>query len=113
MACCPRCRVPVVPTFAFRGAEFYCLDCGAKLGWLEPLARTVTPELQTDYDERLAEWREHAGNHLITTGMWHKDCDRCDDGRGSQHHEHATGDEWEAHGRALKWIASRRTVDRG
>lgn len=101
-----RCGVPLVATFAFARYEFYCLDCGDHLGWLEPGAADETPELVADMDARKAEWVENAGRKLLVHGAWNGDCDRCRLG-GESHVQHATDAEREADAAAREWIRSR------
>lgn len=112
MACCPRCHradevdVPLICTLAFSGAEFYCLECGGRFGWLDPIGRKPTEEI-TAHQERLqAEWDEHAGKKLLTRGAWHQDCEKCKPG-GETHLEHATDEEKAAHEEAMAWLAER------
>lgn len=61
MACCPHCpgEVPLISTFRWPGAEFYCLDCGGLVSFVGPKAAVETPELTADYEARLAEWKAH------------------------------------------------------
>ena len=42
--------VPLVATLLFDRAAFYCVECGDRLGWLDPLPVEPSPEL----DDRLA-----------------------------------------------------------
>lgn len=45
-AMCPRCPDAVlVSTLLFSGAEFYCLECGATVGFLSPRAEASSAEL--------------------------------------------------------------------
>lgn len=108
VAMCRRCAVPLVCTMAFSKYEFYCLDCGAKLGWLEPDSADETPELLADMEERKEEWSENAGRKLLVHGAWHKDCEQCRLGDGSATHIlHATEDEIAADAAARTWITAR------
>lgn len=50
-ACCPRDGEPLMSTFEFTGAEFYCQVCGGRFGFLSPTAKEPTPELQVRHDE--------------------------------------------------------------
>lgn len=54
MATCPADDEPLVFTLEFRGAEFICVVCGTKYGFLSPKAAAVTPALEA----RLAELQE-------------------------------------------------------
>lgn len=111
VACCPRCAgdVPLISTFAFYKAEFYCLDCGGRFGFLSP-NRPEHPG--AELDARLAayeaEWEEHAGRKLLGA-FWLTDCERCD-GLGEYHPAHATALELAAHATAEAWLIERRKV---
>ena len=106
MAMCPRCDVPLISTMAFSGSEFYCLDCGAHLGFLSPRGREATPELNARYEALKAEWDEHAGAKLILSGGWYEACPDCRVG-GEPHSAHTTDAEREAHQKALEWLRER------
>lgn len=56
MACCPTDREPLVATMEFRGAEFVCMVCGTKYGFLSAIGRPITPELQARHDELRARY---------------------------------------------------------
>lgn len=106
MGMCPRCDTPVISTMAWRSYEFYCLECGAHLGFLSPRAAESTPELIARYDALKAEWDEHAGGKLITQGGWLQECSVCAP-RGETHEAHATAEEIAAHEEALAWLRER------
>lgn len=105
LAVCRSDGAPLVSTFAFRGYEFICLECGRKYGWLDPEAVEATPELNERHEALRAEWVEHAGAKLLTSGSRHRDCEKC--AGGEFHLDHATPEEHEAHDRALAWLAER------
>lgn len=105
MAVCPRDGAPLISTMAFSGAEFYCLECGAHLGWMSPRGVESTPEVEARYESLLAEWDEHAGRKLLIRG-WYGDCDRCSSHR-EYHTEHATDEERAAHAAAMTWLKER------
>jgi hypothetical protein len=56
MACCPRDDEPLVSTLEFPGAEFICVVCGTKYGFLAPTPRPSTPELWARYEELKEQW---------------------------------------------------------
>lgn len=58
MACCPRCpgEVPLISTLEFRGAEFYCMECGAKVGFLSPRPVEATEALKAEHDRLRARY---------------------------------------------------------
>ena len=106
-AMCRSCAdSPLVSTFHFYKAEFYCLDCGGTFGFLEPRAGESTPELLARSEAYAAEWAEHA-DALITPRSYLLDtCEQCKGARES-HDQHATDDEWQAHRAAEAWLAAR------
>ncbi len=105
MAMC-RCGAPLIATMAFPKAEFYCLECGAHLGFLDPYPAEATADLIARQEALQAEWDEHAGPKLRVGRWWLRDCGKC--GVGHDYHEvHATEAEREAHGAALAWLRER------
>lgn len=58
MAVCPRDGDPLVMTMEFSGAEFFCVTCEGKFGFLAPTPATWTPELQARHDELKATYDE-------------------------------------------------------
>lgn len=104
-AMCPRCAVPVVCTFAFRRAEFYCLDCGRCLGWLDPDSAATTPALLADSEARAREFEENAGRHLIVSGSRLDSCEKCK--AGEDHPLHVTEAEKVADATARTWLVER------
>ena len=47
---------PLVSTFEFPGAEFYCVSCQRKYGFLEPVPATETPEIVARHKELRAQY---------------------------------------------------------
>jgi hypothetical protein len=107
LATCPVDGTPLIMTMAFRGAEFYCLECGGRFGWLQPHGVEPTPELEERYEKLKAEWDEHAGGKLLAAGAWREDCAQCNSEH--PHAEHATEAELTAHRGALAWLDARST----
>lgn len=103
-ALCPACHVPLICTFAFPRFEFYCLDCGRHLDWLEPEPGNAV-EHEADYQARLAEWMQHAGAALITPQSKLVGCERCS--AGGWHAEHVTAAEILADQNARRWLITR------
>lgn len=56
MATCPRDGEPLISTFKYPGAEFVCMVCGGKLGFLAPTPKKETPELTKRYEELKARF---------------------------------------------------------
>lgn len=59
MAMCPSCKTePLVLTFKWPGAEFYCVVCGRTFGFLDPRPETPTPELVAHQLANKAKFKE-------------------------------------------------------
>lgn len=56
MACCPKDGEPLVLTLEFKGAEFICMGCKQLYGFLAPIGKPNTPELQARYAELKAQY---------------------------------------------------------
>lgn len=67
MACCPRCSepTPLISTIMFYKAEFYCLECGGRFGFLSPRPVEATPELDGRHKALQAEWDEHTKGLIV------------------------------------------------
>lgn len=109
MATCPRDGTPLIMTAAFRGAEFYCLACGAKLGFMDPRPVPQTDELNELYDRLEAEWDEHVkGKLIVINGLRTEGCEQCAaHDWDNTHDKHASAEEWAEHERALEWLRRR------
>lgn len=105
-ALCPRCGEPLVSTLDFPGAEFYCLECRQRYGFLSPRPGQPTPELEARYRALQAEWDEHVAGRLLLHGGWLHDCEQCKP-HAEPHHAHATEEEWDEHHKALMWLNER------
>lgn len=92
IAMCRRCQEPLVSTMMFRKAEFYCVNCGATYGYLEPVPATETPELLSRMDANRTEFENLAKGH-IGDGAYHMDdCETCRT-KHEPHLYHATPEE--------------------
>ena len=105
-ALCPNCRAPLISTLDFPGAEFYCLECGHKCGFMSPVAGAPTPELNARYIKLKREWDEHAANKLLFHSGWLSNCEKCEPHQ-EPHRDHATPDDWAAHQDAWEWLKAR------
>lgn len=106
MATCPNDGTPLISTLLFSGAEFYCLECGTKYGFLSPRPAEATPELDARYEQVKAEWDEITGGKLISGGVMLRDCATCTK-EYEPHWNHATDEEKEAHEEALRCLRER------
>lgn len=105
IACCPHDGAPLIATFVWAKAEFYCLDCGRRYGWLSPTPGDG-PALEAKLAEYQAEWDEHAGPHLrLIDSARFQDCPKCQEGQ--DHMEHLTDQERVADGEARAWLRKR------
>lgn len=105
MAMCPACKAPLICTMAFSKFEFYCLECGRRYGWLDPIPAIETPAITRRYEKLKAEWDEIAPA-LIGGGVRLKNCESCTT-RDQPHWDHASGDEKAAHEAALETLRQR------
>jgi hypothetical protein len=105
VAVCPRCAAPLVATFAFSYTEWYCLDCGNKLGWWMEDREPATPELVAKAAAYKQEWLSYE-ERLLTGGSMMRDCPKCSN--NEPHLRHATDAEVEAHANALAELEMRR-----
>lgn len=112
LACCRGCGEPLIMTFAWSRYEFYCVNCGAHLGFLEPQAKEPTPELDARYEELKAEWEALGGSALLGGGIMRTTCKTCVDAR-EPHVLHATDDERAAHESAVEALAARASGNPG
>ena len=111
LALCRGCHAPLISTFAFPGAEFYCVECGRTCGFLNPMRGDGDdPQLQERYEGLKVEWDENAGEKLMPGGaFWQRGCEGCEseEGRRLGHWEHATDEEREADKKARAWLKER------
>jgi hypothetical protein len=106
ISCCPNCGTPLIFTFAFSYAEYYCLRCGGKFGMFDVGAKDATPELAARLEELQAEWDEHASGKLLSGGVMLRACETCTT-TGKPHLGHATAEEKAEHETATAWLATR------
>lgn len=50
MAVCPRDGEPLISTLRYPGAEFVCMVCGDRLGFLSPRAAVSEAKLEARYE---------------------------------------------------------------
>lgn len=101
------CGAPVIFTFAFRGREFICLDCGRTYEFFGPEKVDSTPELAERHAALKAEWVENAGAQLLCDGGYHADCAKCESRRRGPHRAHATDQEIADDIAAREWLSER------
>jgi len=88
---CSNCQFPLLWTFLYQGAEYYCLNCQSSVGMLEAGGDVpVTTELKAKY--RVAKDVFGAlRKHLLGGGRFTRDtCKKCRDGIDQYHGSHLT-----------------------
>ena len=108
---CPSCKAPLICTMVFKGAEFYCMECGRTCGWLDPY-KLDADEVAERMAALQAEWDEHVGGKIMSRGVfWRDSCEKCGgDGKPRPeqgHWEHVTEEEIEADKAAREWLKQR------
>lgn len=94
VAVCPDCSLPLVPTMAWTRCEWYCLDCGKPMGFLEQRAIfDPPPDLTERAAEVQVEWDEHAAA-LLPAGR-------------EDFTERFNPERYAAHEQALVWLGQR------
>lgn len=107
---CPDClrskgkSIPLIWTFAFNGAEYFCIECGGAFGCFEAASIEGTPGL-----ERLAkEYEDHHKPKLSAVTWrvcWLKRCKKCKGGTpGNYHAKHLTKKEQKQLEEAQLWL---------
>lgn len=94
------CGEPLVFTFMFRGAEYFCVRCGSKLGVMDSLTQDKTPELSKRLTLNKAMF-SRLSKGLLTGGVMFTGCNTCSK-QDEAHINHATQEELTAHEKALK-----------
>ena len=89
IATCIYCASPLVPTFAFGGSEWYCMECRRALPYMQSHMVPQTPELEREAAGLRAQFRDIAKD-CIPYGSRLKGCGKC---AGEDHLEHATEEE--------------------
>lgn len=94
-----KCENPMVFTFAFLGAEYYCLDCGRTSGFFTDRVE-ATPELIKKLKSDTQKFKRIMKDH-IPYGCWFTDCKLCEKHK-EYHYHHATDKQKEASKKALE-----------
>lgn len=100
---CPNCEQPLLWTFAFSGAERYCLNCGYTAGMLDGSGVVpATPELFFRYVLINAIWKVIYSDigYMPEVRFQRSDCDQCrslPEGDYQGHWGHVTEEEKQFH----------------
>lgn len=97
-----RCGAPLVYTFAFSGAEYFCVECGRKYGMFDAEQEDATPEIKKRLKRNEKRWVTMRKG-LLSGGAMLRDCDTCSQ-NNEPHLSHATELEKTAHTKAMKRI---------
>jgi len=102
---CCTCGNPLISTFIYSGAEYYCIDCGSSYGFFDGYKDVdETQELNKRGEENL-KWFLDIRKDLIGGGMKIRGCKKCDE--GGYHLHHASDDEIKKHKEAEKKLSER------
>lgn len=96
------CGSPLISTFMFSGAEYFCMECGSSYGMFDTDRVDSNPELEKRHKRLEAKW-EKISKHLLTGGVMFRSCDTCTEKREA-HINHATEEELKLHKAALKKV---------
>ena len=94
------CGAPLIYTFAFSGAEYYCIECGSTHGMFEIGRAKNTPKLAQRLKQNEKKF-EVARKGLLSGGVMFRNCKKCDK-TNEPHLRHATKKEVAAHEAAIK-----------
>ena len=91
IAICRYCKTPLIWTFAFIGAEYYCISCGSCTGMIGGADKVdETPELKKLKSSVNRKWGQ-VKKHLVMARFLRKDCPKC---KGDEtHNMHLTDKE--------------------
>lgn len=106
IAVCPRDGAPLISTFVFDGAEYYCVECGYAFGMFEQERVEWTQELQDKHDALLAEVAPLLAQ-VVVRGSRLDNCTRCNTAGLGDHSEHATDAQRAASNTALETLVAR------
>jgi len=100
--CCPECDNPVIWTFLFPGAEYFCWKCKWRGGmfYAESQQMTVAKQKKFKADEKAFD---EASEHYVPNRCTLDDCERCQK-TNEDHTLHWTEKEQENHLKAKELI---------
>ena len=88
---CEFCSKPLIWTFLYAGAEYYCLDCSGRWGMLGAGEDVdVTTKLRAEskvYNDVFKSIEKH---YFGTGSFTKKNCEKCKSGNDRCHTQHAT-----------------------
>jgi len=87
------CGTPLIWTFMFSGAEWFCRKCKSNLGMMNAESILATPELLKEKKENNL-WFDEIAKDCVPRGCRFAKCEKCD--KGEYHIFHATLEEKEA-----------------
>lgn len=88
------CGTPLVTTFVFSGAEYYCVRCGSTYGMFDVPRKIETPALREEWGRNRAAF-DSVANRVIPQNSLRLDCEKCaaPNRPNGYHHEHATSEQ--------------------
>ena len=88
---CSDCETPLVFTFCFAGAEYYCLNCGNATGMMGGGDRVKsTPELRAKAKVVKDLWKAIYKSFLPRSSYRKRNCKKC---TGTNHYDHLSKQE--------------------
>ena len=88
---CSNCETPLIFTFCFAGAEYYCMGCGNTSGMLGGGDRVkLTPELRAKAKVVNDLWKAIYKSLLPRSSFGKRNCKKC---TGTNHYDHLTNQE--------------------
>jgi len=104
---CDRCEHPLISTMAFRGAEWYCPNCGMVAGMFSGHRVKVTPSRIRKHEGDL-RWWAGVRKHLFIGGECLVGCPKCEAVIREPHTRHLTDEEKEKQAWALAQLEARK-----
>ena len=88
------CGTPLVATFVFSGAEYYCVRCGSTYGMFDVPRKIETPALREERERNSAAF-DSVAKGAIPRNSLRRDCEKCNTPgkHDGYHHQHATSEQ--------------------
>ncbi len=93
------CGNPMIYTFAFSGAEYYCLACGNSCGMFDTRKTDATPELTKKLKADEKKFKT-VNKYLLSGGVMFNSCEICSK-KNEPHILHCSDAEKENHRKAM------------
>jgi len=104
------CGTPLIWTFCFSHAEYYCRKCGANIGMMGVRGVETTPKLERESEENEKWFKDIMDDHIPFNCKFDK-CEECQKPGSTYHHQHATPEQLEKSKQALEILKEGRLQD--